>query len=126
MKRLLLLLALVSLGRQNLPAQPPRHVTLLHIADTHAQLETHPEYIPGEKPELQQMGGYAGLKTAIERERARAQGAVFLADGGDTFQGSGPAAWSKGEVAVATDLPRTVFSRDGVLSHTATDQPRSE
>jgi 2',3'-cyclic-nucleotide 2'-phosphodiesterase (5'-nucleotidase family) len=78
----------------------PRHVTFLHIADTHAQLETHPEYMPGEQPELQPMGGYARLKTAIDRERAASPGAVFVADGGDTFQGSGPAAWSQGEVVL--------------------------
>src|SRR5664280_2234325 len=77
-----------------------RHVTFLHIADTHAQLETHPEYMPGESPELQSMGGYARLKTAIDRERAASRGAVFVADGGDTFQGSGPAAWSEGEVVL--------------------------
>ena len=77
-----------------------RHVTFLHIADTHAQLETHPEYMPGEQPELQSMGGFARLKTAIDRERASSRGAVFVADGGDTFQGSGPAAWSEGEVVL--------------------------
>lgn len=77
-----------------------RHVTFLQIADSHAQLETHPEYMPGETPELQSMGGYARLKTAIDRERANAKGAVFVADGGDTFQGSGPAAWSEGEVVL--------------------------
>ncbi len=78
----------------------PRHVTFLHIADSHAQLETHPEYMPGQTPELQSMGGYARLKTAIDRERAASKGAVFVADGGDTFQGSGPAAWSAGEVVL--------------------------
>jgi 2',3'-cyclic-nucleotide 2'-phosphodiesterase (5'-nucleotidase family) len=78
----------------------PRHVTFLHIADSHAQLETHPEYMPGQTPELQSMGGYARLKTAIDRERAASRGAVFVADGGDTFQGSGPAAWSEGEVVL--------------------------
>ncbi|MBC7819087.1 MAG: metallophosphoesterase, partial [Planctomycetaceae bacterium] len=77
-----------------------KHVRLLHIADTHAQLETHPEYMPGEQPELQSVGGCARLKTALDRERAGAKGAVFLVDGGDTFQGSGPAAWSKGQVVV--------------------------
>src|SRR5664280_2541300 len=84
------------------PAKAPagRHVTFLHIADTHAQLETHPEYMPGQTPELQSMGGYARLKTAIDRERAASRGAVFVADGGDTFQGSGPAAWSEGEVVL--------------------------
>ena len=51
-----------------------KHVTLLHFTDTHAQLETHPEYLPGATPEIQMMGGYARLKTAIERERAHCEG----------------------------------------------------
>ena len=75
-----------------------KHVTLLHFTDTHAQLETHPEYLPGASPEIQMMGGYARLKTAIERERTHCQGPCFVLDGGDEFQGSGPAAWSEGEV----------------------------
>lgn len=78
-----------------------KHVAFLHIADTHAQLETHYEYMPGEKHEFQKMGGYARLKTAIDRERATASGACFLMDGGDTFQGSAAAAWSEGEAVVA-------------------------
>lgn len=77
-----------------------KHVTLLHIADTHAQLESHPEYMPGEDPEIVTLGGYARLRTAFDKERAAARGAVFVADGGDTFQGSGPAAWSEGEVVL--------------------------
>jgi 2',3'-cyclic-nucleotide 2'-phosphodiesterase (5'-nucleotidase family) len=75
-----------------------RHVTLLHFTDTHAQLETHPEFVPGAGPEIQMMGGYARLKSAIDRERASCDGACFLLDGGDEFHGSGPAAWSHGEV----------------------------
>jgi sulfur-oxidizing protein SoxB len=63
-----------------------------------ASFETHPEFVPGAKPEIQMMGGYARLKSAIEYERARCEGACFLLDGGDEFQGSGPAAWSEGEV----------------------------
>jgi 2',3'-cyclic-nucleotide 2'-phosphodiesterase (5'-nucleotidase family) len=78
--------------------QKPRSLTLLHITDTHAQLETHLEYIPGAVPEFQMMGGFARLKTAIDRERTAATGACFLLDGGDEFQGSGPATWSEGEV----------------------------
>ncbi len=77
-----------------------KRVTLLHFTDTHAQLETHPEYVPGASPEIQMMGGYARLKTAIERERASCKGPCFLLDGGDEFQGSGPAAWSEGEVVL--------------------------
>jgi 2',3'-cyclic-nucleotide 2'-phosphodiesterase (5'-nucleotidase family) len=38
-----------------------RRLTLLHVTDTHAQLETHPEYLPGDSPELQMMGGFARL-----------------------------------------------------------------
>ena len=77
-----------------------RRVTLLHMADTHAQLETHPDYLPGEQPEIQQMGGFARLKTAIDRERVTAASANFLVDSGDAVQGSGPAAWSQGEVVI--------------------------
>lgn len=76
-----------------------RRVVFLHMADTHAQLETHPEYMPGASPDLEPMGGYARLRTAIDRERRRAPGA-FVVDGGDTFQGSGPAAWTQGEVVL--------------------------
>lgn len=82
------------------PTTTARHVVLLHMADSHAQLETHPEFMPRDTPTLQPMGGYARLKTAIDRERAAAKGPSFLADGGDTFQGSGPAAWSEGEVVL--------------------------
>ena len=81
-------------------ARASRRITLLHIADTHAQIETHPDYMPGEQPEIQQMGGFARLKTAIDRERASAQGATFLLDSGDAVQGSGPAAWSQGAVVI--------------------------
>jgi S-sulfosulfanyl-L-cysteine sulfohydrolase len=63
----------------------------LHFTDTHAQLETHPEYLPRAMPEIQMMGGYARLKTAIERERGRCDGPCFLLDGRDEFQGSATA-----------------------------------
>jgi S-sulfosulfanyl-L-cysteine sulfohydrolase len=84
------------------PAKPDgKLVTLLHFTDTHAQLETHPDYLPGANQEIQMMGGFARLKTAIDRERARCQGACLLLDGGDDFQGSAPAAWSQGEAVLA-------------------------
>ena len=74
-----------------------RTVRLLHIADTHAQLETHPEYMPGQTPELQMMGGFARLKTALDKLKSESTSPVFVADSGDAFQGSGPAAWTEGE-----------------------------
>jgi 2',3'-cyclic-nucleotide 2'-phosphodiesterase (5'-nucleotidase family) len=87
-------------GQQAEQGRDGKRVTLLYFTDTHAQLETHPEYAPGASPEIQIMGGYARLKTAIDRERANCDGACFLLDGGDEFQGSGPAAWSEGEVVL--------------------------
>jgi 2',3'-cyclic-nucleotide 2'-phosphodiesterase (5'-nucleotidase family) len=82
------------------PAQDGKRVTLLYFTDIHAQLESHPEYVPGASPEIQIMGGFARLKTAIEKERANCDGACFLLDGGDEFQGTGPATWSEGEVVL--------------------------
>jgi sulfur-oxidizing protein SoxB len=91
-----------STSASNAPehSEPRKRLTLLHFTDTHAQLETHPEYLPGATPEIQLMGGYARLKTAIEREREDCEGPCFLLDGGDEFQGSGPAAWSEGEAVL--------------------------
>jgi S-sulfosulfanyl-L-cysteine sulfohydrolase len=91
-----------ALGARRAIAKEPgneddKRVTLLHFTDTHAQLETHAEYLPGANTTIEMMGGYARLKTAIAREQAHCDGPCFLLDGGDEFQGSGPAAWSRGE-----------------------------
>lgn len=80
---------------------PLKHLTLLQIADSHAQLETHPEFMPGEDPPYPRMGGYARLKTAVDRAKADASGPTFFVDSGDTFQGSAAGAWSQGEAIVA-------------------------
>lgn len=77
-----------------------KHVRLLEIADTHAQLETHWDYLPSTSPTLQRMGGYARIKTVLDEARKSAPGAVFSADGGDTFQGSALAAWTSGQAVV--------------------------
>src|ERR1700730_12094007 len=97
---------------QPLQDQDGKRVTLLYFTDTHAQLETHPEYLPGANPEIQMMGGYARLKTAIEPERANCDGASFLLDGGDEFQGTGPASWSEGEVVLG---PLNAFGIDALV-----------
>ena len=77
-----------------------KQCTLLHLTDTHAQLETHLEYLPGDKPHFSRMGGFARLKTAIDAQRATSHGPAFLVDGGDLVQGSGPASWSRGEIMI--------------------------
>jgi S-sulfosulfanyl-L-cysteine sulfohydrolase len=81
-------------------ATAPRQVRFLHLADMHAQLDTHWEYLPEDPEHLHRMGGFARIKTALDRERASAPGATFTLDGGDTFQGSAVAAWTQGEAVV--------------------------
>ena len=66
----------------------------------HAQLDTHWEYLPEDPKHLHRMGGFSRIRTALDRERASAAGAVFTLDGGDTFQGSAVAAWTQGEAVV--------------------------
>ena len=82
-------------------ASRPKRVRFLHVADMHAQLDSHWEYLPEDPDQLHRMGGFARIRTALDQERASAPGAVFTIDGGDTFQGSAIAAWTQGEAVVA-------------------------
>lgn len=43
------------------------------------------------------VGGFAHLKTLIDRLRAESPGGALLLDGGDTWQGSGTALWTRGK-----------------------------
>ena len=95
------LLAAAGLHPRLKATSAPKHVRFLHVADMHAQLDTHWEYLPEDPAHLHRMGGFARIRTALDRERASAAGAVFTLDGGDTFQGSAIAAWTKGEAVVA-------------------------
>ena len=89
-------------GLQSVPKAAPaaKRVRLLHLADMHAQLDTHWEYLPEDPQHLHRMGGFARIRTALDRERSNAPGAVFTLDSGDTFQGSAVAAWTQGEAVV--------------------------
>ena len=89
-------------GNTVMPPETKR-ATLLFFADTHAQLEEHPElfWSADGRTEVVRAGGYARLARAIADIRAEVAGRAVVVDGGDTFQGSGPAAWSKGEVVIA-------------------------
>ncbi len=49
------------------------------------------------------MGGYAHLATLVQRLRAARPGALLL-DGGDTWQGSGLALWTKGQDMIDAQL----------------------
>ena len=77
----------------------------------HPRATGDPPRVPARgDPRRADAGGYARLKTAIDRERAAATGPAFLVDSGDEFQGSGPATWSEGQVildplnALGTDI----------------------
>lgn len=78
-----------------------RHATIMFFSDAHADLLAHPEQFP--RPdgtvELAQAGGYARLAHVVRAIRKESPGAL-LVDGGDTFQGSAAASWSRGESVV--------------------------
>lgn len=97
-----LLAFLVLLGAPVLAAAGTSpHVTIVYFADLHAQLEEHDELFWEHRPyELVRAGGLARLAAAVRQIRAAAPGSVLFVDGGDTFQGSAPAAWSQGAVLV--------------------------
>src|SRR5579864_4116200 len=95
-----LLVAAAGSHSQSKASPGPKHVRFLHLADMHAQLDTHWEYLPEDPARLHRMGGFARIRTALDRERASAPGTVFTLDGGDTFQGSAIAAWTQGEAVV--------------------------
>lgn len=79
----------------------PRRVTVLYVADLHAQLEPHPErfWRDGEE-RLETAGGFARVAAAIDQIRKERGGDVLVLDAGDTLQGSAPAALTEGRAVV--------------------------
>lgn len=80
----------------------PRRVSLVYINDVHAQLEPHPELFweNGEEEFITDVGGLSRVATVFNRLREERPGELLFIDGGDTIQGSGPAAWTDGQVVV--------------------------
>ncbi len=77
------------------------HLTILHTSDIHAQLYTHDEFfLEKDRPVYKKRGGFAVLKTMLNKLRAENPGNTILIDGGDCFQGSGVAALSQGKAIV--------------------------
>jgi len=78
-----------------------QHLTILHTADIHAQLDTHDEFFWEQgKPVFKRRGGLATLRTMINALRRQNPGNTLLVDGGDCFQGSAVASLSKGQAIV--------------------------
>lgn len=84
------------------PIKDQRTVSLIYVNDIHAQLEPHPElFWSGDKEEyVNNVGGLSRIATVFKEFRRQQPGELLFIDGGDTIQGSGPAAWSEGEVVV--------------------------
>ncbi len=76
--------------------------TILHTSDIHAQLYTHDEFfLENNKAVYKKRGGFAVLKTMLNRLRAENPENTVLIDGGDCFQGGGVAALTKGKGIVS-------------------------
>ena len=78
-----------------------RRITILHTSDIHAQLDIHDEFFwEGGKPVFKRRGGLATLRTMIDALRRENSGNTLVMDGGDCFQGSAVASFTKGQVMV--------------------------
>jgi sulfur-oxidizing protein SoxB len=80
----------------------PASISLIYIADLHAQLEPHAEFFWREgMDETATAGGVARIATEVEAIRRERPGRVLFMDAGDTIQGSAAAAWTEGKAVVA-------------------------
>lgn len=78
-----------------------KRFSIAYVNDIHTQLEPHPElYWRDQAERVHGAGGLSRIATAMQRfENERPHGMLRI-DGGDTFQGSGPGAWTGGEVMI--------------------------
>ena len=77
-------------------------ISLVYIADVHAQIEPHAELFWDDEGDryVEDVGGLSRVATVFNRIRDERPDQALFIDGGDTFQGSGPAAWSEGRVVI--------------------------
>lgn len=94
---LALLLSQFSYGKEKV------ELTLVYFADSHAQMEEHPELFwseDGSSEEIVTAGGFARMFAAMKKMKNENPDGFLFFDGGDTIQGSGPAVLTKGDVLV--------------------------
>lgn len=79
-----------------------KRVSLVWVHDIHAQLEPHAELFweGGREEFVEDVGGVARMATVFEQLRSEREHELLFIDGGDTIQGSGPAAWTEGAVVI--------------------------
>ena len=76
--------------------------TILHTSDIHAQIYTHDEFFfENDKAVYKKRGGFAVLKTMLQKLKAENPSNTILIDGGDCFQGGGVAALTQGRGIVS-------------------------
>ena len=76
--------------------------TILHTSDIHAQIYTHDEFFfENGKAVYKKRGGFAVLKTMLQKLKAENPSNTILIDGGDCFQGGGVAALTQGRGIVS-------------------------
>ena len=109
-----LLLSTISQPTVAQDKQGTRRVTLAYVNDIHAQIEPHPELFWNglEEEYVEEVGGLGRLSTAVKELKKERDGKVLFLDGGDTIQGSGPAAWSKGVSLIG---PMNALALDGAV-----------
>jgi 2',3'-cyclic-nucleotide 2'-phosphodiesterase (5'-nucleotidase family) len=79
----------------------PKQVTILYVADLHAQLTSHPELFRRDGGEwVERAGGFARVAEAVRKIREERGGEVLVLDAGDTIQGSGIAVATEGKALV--------------------------
>lgn len=96
------LLSSVASAESATARQPEREVVILHMADTHAALDVHPEvfFDAAGQQQFKPAGGYALLASAIDKARAANKGKTLLVNVGDTIHGSAVAEWTQGAALV--------------------------
>jgi len=88
-------------GSAAVQAGKAQHLTILHTADMHGQLDIHDEFFhENGRPVFKRRGGFATLRTMLTALRKQNAGSTLLVDGGDCFQGSAVAALSQGAAIV--------------------------
>ncbi|WP_404308730.1 bifunctional metallophosphatase/5'-nucleotidase [Neorhodopirellula lusitana] len=80
----------------------PKRISFAFVNDIHGQLEPHPElfWSDDDAQREHRAGGLSRIATAMDQLQSERPQGMLKIDGGDTFQGSGPAAWTKGEAMV--------------------------
>lgn len=81
-----------------------KKVSLVYMADIHGHFESHPEIFWNKNNTsdfvIDEAGGVASLKTALDKIKKENPNGTFFIDAGDSIQGAAEVALSEGEAAV--------------------------